>query len=443
MNTMNESKQNRRNRRGLRHRINAIVAKLPRWIRGPIVRRTFSYDSELPANLTFKKAESVEEIEQALRIAFDSYKEIGLVDETGGQIRATKYHTLPTTSILIAKLNEEVIATMTIIADSAMGLPIDQLWDISSVRQGCPRVAEISTLAIKRGYRQRQGKLLLPLCGFMHRYCRDYMGVEKIVASFHPKARDFYESLLLFSPIAGGEVKSYGFVKGAAAIGGWLHLAELPRIFSKVYGTRPSKHNLYCYFTGPALPNYIFEATDVGAATAFKPLLTPAAMRQLFSVQSGVLQELSSGEREAISNSYFHQRYGSIVGGPNATDVKYTRRSPRFSMNLSFAMGDGGRALKGKVLEGSARGMKLYCREAAECSLNSKISVSLIESSGQSVQVLGVVRWIDARNNQIGIEFEDFVPAYWINLIRTAERRLFALTVEGTTAHTVTGSRAA
>jgi hypothetical protein len=64
--------------------------------------------------LIFKVAETEEEVRSALSILHDSYVEVGLMNEEPTRLRLTKVHKEPTSIILIAKLQEQVVGTVTI-----------------------------------------------------------------------------------------------------------------------------------------------------------------------------------------------------------------------------------------------------------------------------------------------------------------------------------------
>jgi hypothetical protein len=314
-------------RRAIGRKTWKLLGKLPLFVRGPIIRRLFSIDPDLPEGLIFKKAETQDEIEQAFRIAYDAYRERGLVSDTESRLRVTKYHALPTSTILIAKQGDEVIATVTIVADSAMRLPLEKLFDIREVRRQSARIAEISTLAIKKEYRSQRGRLLFPLCIFIVRICRQYLGVDSVVASVHPEMRDLYESVFQFKVLNGGEVKNYDFVQGAAAIGTWLDLENLSEVYKKVYGKKSFNRNLYHHLEHGPWPQFQYpeETEDECANYQFTPMLLEYFFRQ----KTSVMETLTPSERKVISNAYYHDEYRAVIEQQYEQEEIYQRKDAR------------------------------------------------------------------------------------------------------------------
>ena len=120
-----------------------IINLLPRFMQRKLLLKKVDYDFRLPDGIVFKPAENQAEIEAALEILHDSYVDQNLMNPQKGNIRITKYHILPTTSILVVKLRGEVIGTMSIIMDSAFGLPLEELWGLDHLRKKYSRLCEV------------------------------------------------------------------------------------------------------------------------------------------------------------------------------------------------------------------------------------------------------------------------------------------------------------
>lgn len=420
-------------RRSIGRRLWNLFAKLPLFLRGPIIRRLFFIDYEIPKNLVFKRADTTDEIEQAFKVAYEAYYERGLEQDTENRMRVTKHHALPTTCILIAKLDEEVVATMTIIVDSALGLPIEKLWNIDEVRSSSTRIAEISTLAIKRGFRAQRGKLLLPLCGFMYRYCTRYLGVEKIVATFHPEVQDFYRCVLLFNDIGGGEVKTYEFVKGAAAVGGWLSLSELVVNYPKVYGHKNHKRNLFHYFTTKKIDNYIFEEQKHLYCSRFT--FTPALLDYFFRNRSETLNYLTSEEKFVIANAYFYPEYLSVILkdglGSTSIDRKQIRIAVNYEVNWSVEGIESSQS--GRVLEISQKGLRISKPLGLEIKAGTQSTLHITLPSGNKIPIVGEVKWV--QRGQVGLALGQFIPSEWTSLLNEIEKDVVNSIFQNTDEH--------
>ena len=110
-----------------------------------MLKKSVQVPTSYPEGLTFKLAETKDEFEQAFALLQQNYQETGLVDEKQYSLRVTKYHTLPTTHVLIAKMNDEVVGTVSLIEDGAFGLPIDHFASVDDLRKQGRRIVLAST----------------------------------------------------------------------------------------------------------------------------------------------------------------------------------------------------------------------------------------------------------------------------------------------------------
>lgn len=398
-----------------------LLSRLPMFIRGPVVRRMFKLDLNLPSDIVFKQAESPEEVQQAMALAFQAYYQRGLVPDLKSKMRATKFHLLPTTSILICKKKDKVIATMSVIVDSGLGLPIEELWRIDSLRKSSLRLAEISTLAIHQEHRSQRGPLLLALCGFMYRHCLVSLGVDRIVASFHPEAQDFYRCVLLFKEIGDGKVAEYDSVQGAAAVGGTLNLAEFDKVFKKAYDGLPANKNIFTYYTGPAPKNYIFNQEQNNICSKF--VFTPPVLEEIFKDKTEVTSKLSKKEAMVVAETLFYPEFRSLLG---PLDEKMKRSVPRFAVSLDGTI-NGIDMLdeKAKILEVSRYGLKICVRDVRQHLENGQTVLVKIQLPGELETIVpGEIVWTSQSNNQIGVILSSFRPRVWREFMDGMEHRL-------------------
>lgn len=145
----------------------AFLRMLPQGLRANYLRRQFEVTACLPENLILKQAETEDEIRQALHIVYESYLSLNYIDPNSAELRMTKYQLLPTTIILIAKNQNEVIGTLSIIMDSSLKLPSDACWDLSE-----------------------------------YEYCKTLLKLDGIVASTAVDVEPFYTDLLMFKRIS-------------------------------------------------------------------------------------------------------------------------------------------------------------------------------------------------------------------------------------------------
>ena len=169
--------------------------------------------------MILKLAETEGELEAAFQILHDAYVDYGYMEPHPSGLRVTPYHALPSTSVLIAVLNGDVVATVSIVRRGAFGLPMDTIYDTREAGSIGSRVAEISALAIRKDFRGQQCSILMPLLKFMYEYCVLFFGIETLLITILAKQHvlDFYEGVLFFERLNEAPIR-YSFVNNVSAV---------------------------------------------------------------------------------------------------------------------------------------------------------------------------------------------------------------------------------
>ena len=163
--------------------IKKFLKLLPENLKHRLIRAKLDFGSGAPANIIFKIAETKKELEQAFEVLHDSYVDQGYMDPHPSGLRITKYHALPTTTVLIAKDIEKdmVIGTISIIRNTPLGLPLDAIFPLLHLKKEFNHLAEVSSLAIRKQYRKDGGALLWPLLRYFHHFIKTVMKIDAYV----------------------------------------------------------------------------------------------------------------------------------------------------------------------------------------------------------------------------------------------------------------------
>jgi len=309
----------------------SLLLKLPSFIKTPILRRVVFFPTSISNSLHFKVAETQDELEQAFKLLHDAYVRENLMSPHPSGMRITKYHTLPSTTTLIAVENNVVVGTVSLIRQSSFGLPLKSIFDISDVPASA-RLAEVSALAIKTDQLHQRGRILFPLLKFLTHYSRDYFGVTHFVIAVNPKWIDFYKSILLFKPLAKKPVKNYSFVNGAPAVGGILDIEKLPQIFYKAYGNKPNNKNLYKFFIELERTNMFFPLRKKSVIT--DPMLSPKLLEHFFIKKSSCLNEMTGAEHSILREMYDYPEYLNLIPEGNVVNFRKRRNNKRLEITL-------------------------------------------------------------------------------------------------------------
>jgi hypothetical protein len=205
------------------------------------------------------------EWDNALRLVAENYKARGYEPAHYPEIRFTPYHALPETVTLVAKAEDEVVATLSLVFDNLLlGLPMESIYgpEINGLRRQGRRLVEVTSLA-DRGFSVRE---FLPIFVTLMHLLTQYgflKGADTWVISVNPRHRNYYRKAMGFASL--GPWRSYPSVQNHPAEAYYLdesllkaHSAEmykriveetLPR---KVLAARPMPFGLLQYFASRA-----------------------------------------------------------------------------------------------------------------------------------------------------------------------------------------------
>jgi UDP:flavonoid glycosyltransferase YjiC (YdhE family) len=256
------------------------------WRRRSCLKHLGLREQEI-AGIVFKLAETREEREQAFRLLHDVYVRRGLIDPCPRGLKMSVYSFLPTTAILIGIRDGVVLSTMSLVEDSPLGLPLDELYDqeIASLRRRRRRLAEIGALAVENSARARG--LTLMMNSLLMRWALFYRRLDDLLLTVHPKSADLYRTLYLCEPL-GGE-RRYEKLRGAPAVllrmdlRGWI--ARLRGAFDSDWPQRQEHRalNFYRFLLLDFHPNVSLPAAPGPTGVAEPPPWNPFEIAEFLS----------------------------------------------------------------------------------------------------------------------------------------------------------------
>ena len=185
-------------------------------------------------------AKNREDFRKAFSLVYSRYLACKLIHPNERELFYTPYQALPESRVCLGfKLsgsNKTLVSTATVVLDSQLGLPSDSTYqeELDALRDQGRKLAEITCLAAERDFCYRNG--LLYVFRLLYRYARK-KGATDFVISIHPKHREFYEKIFLFTPI--GPVRYYKNLYDAPAILERLDLTTVREKYYSLYGEFP------------------------------------------------------------------------------------------------------------------------------------------------------------------------------------------------------------
>lgn len=187
--------------------------------------------------IAFKIAENRDERSAAFRLVYHAYIRAGLIEPNPAGLRVTPYQLQPSCDIFIASLRDEVISTVSLIADGPQGLPMESIYadEISRLRETGLQFGEVSALADRR----RQLSRTLPVFVRMMRLMvqnAHRKGLDRLLVAVHPRHARFYQRFLSFKLLA--EERTYPLVCNHPAVALYLD-------FNEIHRDRPPNYELF------------------------------------------------------------------------------------------------------------------------------------------------------------------------------------------------------
>jgi hypothetical protein len=201
--------------------------------------------------MIFRPARTRDEAEQAFRLLHDAYVDAGFMVPCASRMRVTPFHRMPGTALLVATREDRVRGTVTVIPDGAGGLPMDEAFDLSGLRNG-RRLVEISSLVAPTS------RLLFPLLKYMYEFCT-WRRTDVLAIAVHPERARFFRAVMGFRDLPkSAVVEHYEFANGAPAAGLYLDLAEWQAEGRRRYGDSPSPKTSFHYFAHRQIAGFEF-----------------------------------------------------------------------------------------------------------------------------------------------------------------------------------------
>jgi len=180
---------------------------------------------EIEAGLAITRGE----LDAASRLVHRCYVDRGYVTPSPDGRHINPYLAMPTAAVFVARAAGEVVATVSLLEDSELQLPCDELYgsELRVLRTAGLRVAEVSALAVDDAHRSVALQAVRALVHVVGVYGRDLADTDHLCIAVHPRHASFYERRLQFRRFGG--VKPYDAVNGAPAVGLLLDLREMDR----------------------------------------------------------------------------------------------------------------------------------------------------------------------------------------------------------------------
>lgn len=168
--------------------------------------------------MRFGLAYDTEALDRAFRLVHDQYVWRGYMKPHPSRRRIGLHQALPFNKIFVAQVATSVTGTVTLIEDSTIGLPMDEIYreELAAVREEARRIAEVSALAMDPHTRAQGMGIVMRLLRMLLLYAAEVARLDDLFLAVNPRHVEFYEKFFNCRPFA--TLKQYGKVNGAPAV---------------------------------------------------------------------------------------------------------------------------------------------------------------------------------------------------------------------------------
>lgn len=210
----------------------------------------FTEESDIEG-LRFGLAEATDDFEKAFALVHDQYVACGYMFPQPRGWRLSLFNALPSTKVFVAREGSRVIGTLTLVLDSRLGLPMEEIYggETDDLRKRGRNLAEVSGLAIDHGWRSMGVAIMLRLVRMMVLYAAEVAGLDDLLIAVNPSHAVFYRRGLHFELLGG--LREYQKVNGAPAIALRFDLGLARRWIRDQRQGRPMPREIHRFLFGP------------------------------------------------------------------------------------------------------------------------------------------------------------------------------------------------
>ncbi len=246
--------------------------------------------------IEYKVVETRDELEDAFALVHKEYLNRGYVRSDSAKLRLSIYSALPQTTTFVAKKNERVVATVTLIIDSTLGLPMNSIYkeELDSLRRQGRRIAEVSMLAsdtellgkdVSLMLNSRKLFMIFSLFKILFDYAREIAEIQDLCIAVNPK-HDLTYKFLFFEKL--GDLKEYKSVEGSPAVAKRLDLTTVEE---------------KCKGRSGLCKMFIVNQTEVEKLTR-KLVMNPSDLLYFFKRKTDILEKTATEDIDYLKKCY-------------------------------------------------------------------------------------------------------------------------------------------
>lgn len=378
----------------------SLLLKSPAKIRKPIADRLLSRSAQPQLDVKFKIAETKEEFEQAFSLLHKYYVQKKMTGTFSSGVYLTHYHALPQTQVLIAVHQEKVIATLSLIPQSPIGLPIEKSFCLKAF-SALDGLAEVSDLALDAEFQDRAATIFLPLFYFLFQVA-SRSNLSKIVTQFESRWLGLNEVILGFA-----DFKTFQPKSGGGLCGILIDLACFQNAPTR--DVDRWQQRMKSFEAQMQIPDHKKLASP-------HPTMSADCMEHFFLRQTPVFRKLNDFEKLIFREIFQTKEYLRLIPKPKVLELK-PRRQIRYPTRYSGILHlHNDRSIRFDIQNVSHNGLGGMMNAALPMG---GYDLELSLPSGESCLLRGQLMWQTVQGH-FGFSI-DSPPAPWLGFIQNLQ----------------------
>lgn len=278
-----------------------------------VFERAHAFEPTLPPGLVIERATTQEDLEQAYRLVHDSYVDAGYIDPHPSGLRVRAVSALPHCAMFVAKVDGRVVGTLSMIADSPLGLPMEKCFrkEIRALRAQGRLIVEASDLSVAKDHRDLRVLTELSRCVMAHAL---YVGADDIVIAVSPEHSAYFQGIMQFESF--GDARSYSTDKADIVEAKRLSLFSITEKAKSIDSALGEKAFYHDFFFGASPYAARHDAWHRRALTAMRD---PELFEELFVKKAGLLEQCTEEELRVL---HTHHPEIDVPGAAERREVK-------------------------------------------------------------------------------------------------------------------------
>ncbi len=281
---------------------------MPKKMRHSMFRKSINLDFRKSPDVTFKVAESKEELEQAFKLVYQVHFQKNLVASHVSEMKLSKIHALPTTKVLIAVKKDKVVSVLCLSLESPLRTSCEEQFDLSSLKTQDKCFVEVSGFVYDTQSVEDYKAYLIPLCKLGLELNKIYLKADYLVVALDAEDFDYWSALFLIDKISEKVVRFQEF-NGRLAVCAFADIGKLEEKFLFRYGRKKVQSNLHKYLFTQVDPRLqIPSATEL-----VRQKYTPQILNYFFNIKTNIFAQLTTFETRTIHKIYDDADYSEIL----------------------------------------------------------------------------------------------------------------------------------